>query len=192
MARIAPTVLCLAVIATACTTRVGVEFDRAEDFSGYHTWEWLPRNQPALRVRGSSAAGLHDLIVARVEHELTEAGFVPADTGAGADPPDFFITYHAEIQREWVVTTESSATQFVPSLSQSPSYDVGRSEKQVSVFERAHLVIDVADGRQRQLVWRGHAEGRVRGSFRPHLGGAVEEILDRFPPAADRALAARL
>jgi hypothetical protein len=47
----------------------------------------------------------------------------------------------------------------------------------------------IAEGREQRLIWRGECEGRFWGSFAPHLGDAVSNLLDRFPKAVHTPIA---
>jgi hypothetical protein len=57
------------------------------------------------------------------------------------------------------------------------------SEKRVVTYEKVRLVVDVADGRERQLVWRGRTERRDRGTVDRHLDDVVAAIFEHFPVA---------
>ena len=180
-ARCWPAIL-TAITCLGCAATVGVEFDPAENFSGYESWAWLERRGSQLRVSGASFWGLHDRIVEEVERALGERGFVQAAEG---EEPDFFVTYHGEIKRELEEATTASASHFVPSMNSSPSYVVSGHDEVLQIYDRSRLVMDVADGREKQLVWRGSWDMRVRGDFRGQLAGAVDRIFDRFPPRGE-------
>jgi hypothetical protein len=55
------------------------------------------------------------------------------------------------------------------------------SEQRVATYEEVRLVVDVAEGRERQLVWRGRTERRDRGTVDRHLDGVVAAIFQHFP-----------
>ena len=164
----------------ACATGAKVEFDAQEDFSRYRSWEWLPLGAEAGEARHLDDPELGALVRGSIERELGARGYLRAE----GDPPDFYVTYHLQILREVEVSTETPAAQMLSSHHQSPSYVVSSSQQVVRVYERGTLVIDVADGRQRQLVWRGTETRRARHSFEPQLDAAVADILERFPPEA--------
>jgi hypothetical protein len=174
--------LALAVLCAACAARVGVEVDPHEDPSRWRRWAWLPRAWPPLRGAGEDAEQIERLISARIERELAARGYLPAEERA----PDFFVTWHAELARELVAVTETPAVTQLSSLSQSPSYVVSAPVESWRLYESALLAIDVADGVERQLVWRGTLEKRVRGRFARHAEGAVARILAELPPAGGR------
>jgi hypothetical protein len=164
----------------ACATPVRVEFDRREEFSRYRTWAWL---DPGWEVGRASrvAPELDAVLRGAIERELAARGYQLTADGT----PDFFVTYHIAVAREMVVSIETPASQFLSSLHQgSPSYLITASERKVRFYETGTLAVDVADGSERQLVWRGLAIRRARNDYEPHAARAVAEILERFPPAS--------
>lgn len=178
-------VCCLVLACLACAGRVGVEFDPTENFSGYETWAWLDRPAHPLKVRGLNAKGLHEEITAAVERELELRGYRRSE----GEPADFYVTYHAKVERELVITHETPAAEYLASMHDSPSYLISRTEQRVQIYDQCTLVIDFADGSEQQLVWRGAYERRLRGEFRSHIDTAVERILERFPPVPDTVAA---
>jgi hypothetical protein len=173
--------LALAALCAACATRVGVEVDPRADPSRWRRWAWLPRAWSPLRGAGEDGAQIERLVSARIERELAARGYLPAEGGA----PDIFVTWHAELARELVAVTETPAVTQLSSLHQSPSYIVSAPVETWRLYESAVLAIDVADGAQRQLVWRGTLEKRVRGRFARHAQAAVARILAELPPARE-------
>lgn len=169
------------LLAAACggCAGVGVDFDAAEDFSSYRTWAWLPRLEAPPEPYATGPEGLAEEIELRTQQALAAQGF---DRVEVEEEPDFFVTYHVEIHTEIVTVHEQQAQQTLQSSTESPSSGVTRSELRRRIYQRGHLVIDVADGDDRQLVWRGETESKYRGSWKPHARGAVFKILEQFPP----------
>jgi hypothetical protein len=174
--------LLLAVCCSACAG-VGVEFDPDEDFASYERWAWLPRLEPPIQPLALTPEGLSEEIERRTEEFLTTRGFVRVDE----DEADFFVTYHVVVRTEIVILSETNAEQHVSSMNDSPSYGVTRSEMRQRVYQRGELVIDVVEGEDRQLVWRGSTGSKYRGSWKPHARAAVTNILERFPPERPEA-----
>ncbi len=176
----------LALLVTAlcggCAAKLGVEFDEGEDFASYESWAWLERKRAAIKLEGVPPDGLQDLIEREVERALGERGYVRAGEG---DEPDFFVTYHARVEREVELGTVETASRYVASMHSTPSYVVSAPERTFQIYDRSLLVMDVAEGRDRQLVWRGRWDMRVRGEFRGQVPRAVDRILGRFPPPLD-------
>ncbi len=182
MKRVVGLTLLVVALCGGCAAKLGVEFDEDEDFASYESWAWLERKRAAIRLEGVPADGIQDLIEKEVERALGERGYVRARVG---DEPDFFVTYHARVEREIELATVTTASRFVSSMHSSPSYQVSAPERTSQIYDRSMLVMDVAEGRDRQLVWRGRWDMRVRGEFRGQVPNAVDRIFDRFPPPED-------
>ncbi|MGI9591961.1 MAG: DUF4136 domain-containing protein [Myxococcota bacterium] len=178
MERRVGTLLLLIALGCSACAKVGVEFDPGQDFTGFQRWAWLPRLEAPPSTQLAVPDGLVAEIEARVEHALAERGF----QRVSEEQADFFVTYHVEVFTDVVFVQETPPEQHVASLNNSPSYGVTTMEHHQRVYERGRLVIDVADSTDRQLVWRGSTESKYRGSWKPHAGDAVLDILERFPP----------
>jgi hypothetical protein len=132
------------------------------------------------------------LLARLVERELIARGFERSEGAA-----DFLVASYLRVQRELMTVSVTPATQFVSSLHSSPSYEIQTTRREVHAYERVYLAIVVAEAREQRLIWRGELESRFRGSFAPHLGDAVSNLLDRFPkavhtPSAPQPVAPRL
>jgi hypothetical protein len=172
--RLALLVLLLAT--AACAPKIRVDVDPAEDFSGYQYWAWLPRRAEG-RYADTMKPAYREQIQRAIERELSARGLTRVE------PPeaDFFVTYHARLDREIHLRTENPAATQLDSMHQSPSYVVQGSEQRVVTYEKVKLVVDVAEGRERQLVWRGRTERRDRGTVDRHIDEVVAAIFDHFP-----------
>ena len=168
--------LLLLFASAACAPKIRVDVDPAEDFSGYQYWAWLPRRAEA-RGADTVKAAYREQIERAIESELSARGL----TRVEAAEADFFVTYHADLNREIHLRTETPAATQLDSLHQSPSYVVQGSEKRVVTYEKVQLVVDVADGSERQLVWRGRTQRRDRARVDHHLDGVVAAIFEHFP-----------
>lgn len=165
----------VAALVVSCLKPV-VEVDADADFSGYETWAWLPRLEP-LATERQMRPELHELVTAQVERELRARGY----RRAASAPPDFFVAYHLEIEAEFVLRRETSPEQSLETFEEGGSFDVTRTTTQVARYERVQFAIDVAEGRERQLVWRGRVKDRVRGRFDRIAERSVAKILENFP-----------
>src|SRR5262245_29919982 len=161
-----------------CATTVRVDFDPDEDFARYRTWAWLPRGWevPASDVDPE----LDALLRGAIERELAARGF----SQAGELTPDFLVTYHLRIQHQLVRGIETPAMQTLSSPHREGGYEVVASRPSVLPYELGTLVLDVAEARQRQLVWRGIGTRRVRTSFKRRAEAVVGEIFEEFPPSS--------
>ena len=95
------------------------------------------------------------------------------------------MTYHLEIQRQLVMRSETPAEEMLETFHEGGSYGVTKTGTHVAHYEQVTLAIDVTEGHDRQLVWRGKLRERVRGSFDRRASDAVTKILEHFPRRRD-------
>jgi hypothetical protein len=173
--------LVFALVAAAClgcATSIRVDFDPQEDFASYRTWAWLPRSWEVAASKSRIDPELDALLRGAIERELAARGFEQAaDT-----PPDFLVTYHLRLRRELVRVIETPAMQTLANPHREGGYEVQASKPMLYPYELGTLVLDVAEARERQLVWRGIGTRRVRTSFKRRAEAVVAEIFEAFPP----------
>jgi hypothetical protein len=157
-----------------------VDFDRHEDFSRYRTWDWLPSGWQVPAPGSRVDRGLDALLRTAIERELAARGYERAP----AQDADFLVTYHVSLEVQLVRVMETPATQTLHNPHREGGYEVTASQASLQRYEKGTLVLDVADGRDRQLVWRGIGTRRVRESFKNRVDEVVSRLFDRFPPDA--------
>jgi hypothetical protein len=173
--------LAFAVLAAAglgCATSVRVDFDPQADFASYRTWAWLPPSWEIAASRSDVDPELDALLRGAIERELAARGYARA----GELRPDFLVTYHLRLRRQLVRAIETPAMETLHSPHREGGYEVSKSEPRVQPYELGMLVLDVAEGRERQLVWRGIGTRRVRTSFKRRAEAVVGDIFEAFPP----------
>jgi len=166
------------VVGAGCVNGLRVEFDPSEDFAGYRSWDWLPAGFEERAASRALAPDLDARLRAAIERELAARGFERATGGA----PDFYVGYHADVETQLVRATETPAMQTLSSLHQTPSFEISAPEKSLRRFDEGTLALDVADGHDRQLVWRGIQTGRWRNGLGGRIDALVADLLERFPP----------
>jgi hypothetical protein len=170
-------IVLIGVALAACrSVQVMVDFDPEEDFSVYRTYAWLPGS---AEQSGNLAVEL-PLIDTRlrqaVDRTLAEKGFEKRESGQ----PDLYVAYHLSVESKLDVYT-------VDRYYGRHGYAMGVPETRVKQYDEGTLVIDVADARKKELVWRGVGIKRVRSHPKPEqttaaVNQAVAEILASFPP----------
>lgn len=170
--------LLLAGAALACApVSVSVDYDPGQDFSGYHTFTWLPRPQPETGDYRIDNPLLDQRIRAAVERSLAEHGYRKVEDRT----PDFYVAYHLQIEQKLDIRTVDRG------YYSYWGYYVPWPETQVTQYDEGSLVIDVADTKRKELVWRGVGVGRVQRDQTPEestrrVNEAVDAILAKFPP----------
>jgi hypothetical protein len=183
----------LGAVSGGCATlEVQTEFDPRADFSGFETWVWMPREPPATGDPRLDNAILHSRIRAVVEEQLALQGFRKLASGT----PDFLVSFHAAIDQRLDVSTVDRS---YPRHGGGPYGGAGRwgggwvhsSETRVREYELGSLILDIADNRTRDLVWRGFAQAEVgqrsqdQARRDERLREAVRRMLEQFPPKPD-------
>ena len=168
----------LAAACLGCATSIRVAFDPQEDFASYRTWAWLPRSWEVTASESHVDPELDALLRGAIERTLAARGFEQA----GDASPDFLVTYHLRLRRELVRVIETPAMETLVNPHREGGYEVQASRPMLYPYELGTLVLDVAEARERQLVWRGIGTRRVRTSFKRRAEAVVTEIFEAFPP----------
>ncbi|CAN7704975.1 DUF4136 domain-containing protein [Pseudomonas sp. GL-B-26] len=165
--------LAVAVLLTACAgSQVNHDFDASRDFAAYRSWSW---KEPALQYRPDDPRIKSDLTEQRIRQSVTDQldqrGLRPA---AGGQKGDLSVqTYLIVEQRQQQVTTNYGGGWGNPwnGYWGGPMYNETRNVS----YKVAIIQIDLLDGKDGKLVWRG----------------SDEQILSRTPNPSDRSTAIR-
>jgi len=143
----------------------------------YRTWSWLA--DPGTRPPVDSA--LAATIRFQVEAALAGRNYTRSDSA-----PDFLVGFH-------VIDAEPA---LVPEINMYYGYTWGRwFPGGGAVFQGGYraelpagaLIVDVADGAARELIWRGvaaldlHRSGPAGAQGRRRMGEAIRQMFQRFP-----------
>ncbi len=173
--------LALATMAFAgCATPIntGADFDPEADFTAYTTYSWLEAHEDK---RPKSPQINNELLTQRVQRavdrELAAKGWSKVDA-----EPSAWVTYHAALERRIDMRTTGS------DFSYGRRYGGGgRSHTWVQEYDEGTLIVDVLDGKDRGLIWRGTAQAAVDVFASPEekvelTNRAVKKLLAPFPP----------
>ncbi len=169
------------LLLVACATlRVGSDFDRGNNFSGYHAFAWMPRESHGTRNALVSQRA-HDAIQA----ELIRKGFSNVQDAAAADfVVDFTIGAHERMD-----IRSYPAPYTGPWLWGYPDwwgYPYWGNEVDVRSYREGTLSIDMFDAHTHRAVWHGWAKKElsqhdIDRSEAP-IRSAVATVLEQFPP----------
>lgn len=151
--------------------KTSFDYDKKADFTAFKTYAL----QDGTKVGDPL---IDNRIVAAIESELAAKGLQPAATA-----PDIKIAYHIAFDKTKDITAYSSG------MGRGYRWGGGWGTTDVRVNEIlvGTLVIDVANARTNEMVWRGigtkevdvHAKADKRDK---NIAGAVKKILKDFPP----------
>jgi len=175
----------LTLACAACASlQVGSDYDRAAEFSSYHTFTLMRRDDH----------GAHNpLVVQRAEdairQDLISRGYTPASNGSNADfAVDFTIG-----SRERTDVTSYPAPYSGPWWGGGWWWGRGYWGNNLDVRQvrEGTLSIDVFDGRTHRPVWHGWAKKQLTRSDMEHseepIRRAVRAVLEKFPPGGTGA-----
>jgi hypothetical protein len=176
--------LAVAALLCACATQVNHDFDASRDFSAYRSWSW---KEPALQYRPDDPRIKSDLTEQRVRQsvadQLDQRCLRPAASGTRGDLS--VQTYLIVEERQQQVTTNYGGAWGNPwnGYWGGPMYNETRNVS----YKVATIQIDLLDGKDGKLVWRGSDEQMLSHSPNPaDRSAAIREtvgrILANYPP----------
>ena len=166
------------------TVSVDNDYDPAVDFGNLKTFAWIEKQSTDEAPTIADNTLLSDRIERSVHAVLETTGLSQAPRGEA----DFLISQHIGVQQKLQVDT----TQY------GYGYGFGYgawggpiggfpSQTTVSQYEQGTLVIDFVRPENKNLIWRGTGQSRVRKTTSPQereklIREAVTKILNQFPP----------
>lgn len=166
----------------ACQSpRIERDFDTSRDFAAYRSWSW---QEPALQYRPDDPRLRSDLTEQRIrsaiEQQLEQRGLRPAQPG---NPSDLRVQAWLIVdQRQEQVSSHYGGYWggYWDGGWGGPAY----SETRTVDYQVATLQIDLLDGRDGKLVWRGSAEQVLRASAprEAAIRNSVAQVLAHYPP----------
>jgi hypothetical protein len=174
----------LFLLLAACqTTRLERDFDASRDFAAYRSWSW---QEPAVQYVPADPRLHSDLTTQRVREavaeELDQRGLRPAQRN-----PDLKVQVWMLVeQRQDQVTVYGGGGYWgnpwgfwgAPGYAETSTYN----------YRVGTLQIDLFDGRDGKLVWRGSAEqvlpsrSRTPTERRLDIYETVTKVLSQYPP----------
>lgn len=173
----------LLTLAACQSTSVNRDYDSSRDFSAYHSWSW---QEPALQYQPDDPRIHSDLTEQRVREalsqQLEQRGLRPAaaDTGADLKAQAWLIV---DDRQEQVSTQYGSAWGW-NNYWAAPAYTETRSID----YQVATLQLDLFDGKDGKLVWRGSAKQIIREQAQSPeersavIRAAAAKLLEQYPP----------
>ena len=177
--------LAFVVLLGGCqTSQVNHDFDASRDFGAYRNWAW---KDPGLQYRPDDPRIKSDLTEQRIRQAVTEQldqrGLRPAAPGTKADLN--VQAYLIVEERQQQVTTNYGGAWGGPwnGYWGAPMYNETRN----ITYKVATIQIDLLDGKDGKLVWRGSDEQMLASSPNPQerdkaIRTTVNRILSSYPP----------
>ncbi|HEX5844428.1 MAG TPA: DUF4136 domain-containing protein [Pseudomonas sp.] len=176
----------LLVLAACQHARVQPDFDPNRDFAAYRSWSW---QEPAVQYKPDDPRINSDLTDQRIRRavaeQLDQRGLRPAANGIASDLR--VQVWMIVDNRQQQVSTQVGGTWGDPwqgGFWGGPSY----IETRTLDYQVATLQIDLFDGKDGKLVWRGSSEQVLRNQRsnpterEAAIRATVGKILSQYPP----------
>ena len=171
--------LFLLTVVAAWAQKIQTGYDKSADFSRYKTYSLVPRNTPATNPT------LAAIIDRDIEYELEQKGLRKVDSN-----PDLLVKSYGgagDVEGGYAAPDPSynatggapmpGSTMWVGSLPATP----------VPQAMHGSITVDLIDARQKNLVWRATAKGKMdydkRSKLLDQANKAVEEMFKKYPPS---------
>lgn len=155
----------------ALAQKTNVDWDRQADFSKFHTYAWEKSPNPAH--------GLWDQrIVNAVDQQLMAKGFTQVATD-----PDVWVVYSNSIHDQKQVV--GTGYGFGPGWGWGWGWGPSPMTYQTYVTKHGTLVVEIADARNKQLLWRGSVTDTISDNSNKNiktLDKAVSKLFQGYPP----------
>lgn len=178
-------VLILLCLGACQNPRIERDFDGSRDFAAYRSWSW---QEPALQYRPDDPRIRSDLTEQRIrsaiDQQLDQRGLRPAQPGSQGD---------LRVQAWLIVDQRQQQVSSHYGGYWGGYWDGGwggpvYSETRTVDYQVATLQIDLFDGHDGKLVWRGSAEQMLRDSTQSPaqreaaIRNTVAQVLVHYPP----------
>jgi hypothetical protein len=178
-------------MAAACASspKIGYDFDRSANFSGYHTYAWLSGEQEKTGDRRADSSAVDMRIRIAVGTQLRLKGYEARSDGR----PDFYVAYHIGLKDSAPTVSTPYYSDGMAGHAFAHAADTRHTATPTSAATEApssltgSLLIDIIDAASKKLVWRGTAAGEVDPGLTSQQRDertkiVVRKLLSHFPP----------
>jgi hypothetical protein len=170
---------------TGCSTlSVQTDYETTYDFSALKTYAWLEGKEPSKDIRINNSLIINRVVNA-VNSGLQSSGYTLVDK----DKADFYVTWFGGIEDKMRVETINSYYGDMGYGYSSWGYRGYWPANRTYTYEyqQGTLIIDIADSKSKQLIWRGTGKEYLEENETPEqitagINQTVTAILSRFPP----------
>jgi len=170
------------LLLAACGTTVNVDYDKQANFQALRTYVLMPSPETKTGDTRLDSPLVDKRIRDAIVATLSLRGYQQVK-----DKADFAVAYQLGLRQE---VDSSRATMTVGVGGFYPHSAIGMTygyPGYVESYERGILTIDVLQGSDKKLIWRGSSGRRLYDGSTPEkstkeINAVVQEIIDKFPP----------
>ena len=163
---------------TAWAQKVETGYDKSADFSRYKTYSFIPRTTPATNPL------LATIVDNDIEYELNQKGLRKVDSN-----PDLLVKCYGgagEVEGGFAADPGYTATGGAP-MPGTTMWTGSLPATPVPQTMHGSITVDLVDARQKHLVWRATAKGKMdynkRSKLLEQANKAVAAMFKKYPPA---------
>jgi hypothetical protein len=161
------------ISATAYAQKVNIDYDKKTNFSSYKTYSWAegtPAKNPLV----------HQRIIAGIDVQLAAKGWQKVENNS-----DVVVIYNAATTTETQINTFETGGPWGGYRWGYGGFGGGTSTTTVQKIPKGELVVDMADVKNKEFIWRGTASDTL--SDKPEknqkkLDKALAKMFKNFPP----------
>jgi len=166
-------ILCCLSATLAFAQKIETDWDRTANFSNFHTYAWEQSPHPAKGF-------WNDRIIEAIDKQLQAKGLTKVDANAN---PDMWVVYSNSIkdQKQVVGTGYNMGPGWYWGGWGGPSSVTYNTY----VTKEGTLVVELADAKNKQLLWRGSATDTISDNSNKNintLNKAVSKLFQKYPP----------
>ncbi len=168
----------LAIVITTWAQKIKSGYDKSADFAGFKTYAWAQQQPSPIQPLVAT------IIVADIEHELSAKGLRKVESN-----PDVLVAYWAgaSAQSAFAQTDPGYlSTGGVPPIN-ATMWTGSLPATAMPQVVKGTLIVDLADARKKQLVWRSSAEAKLdyekRSKIFDTVNKVIPEMFKKYPPA---------
>jgi hypothetical protein len=165
-------VLSLFVSTLAFAQKTNIDWDRSTNFANYHTYMWETSPNPAHGLWGPR-------ITDAVDKQLQAKGLTKVDSN-----PDLWVVYSNSMHDQKSVV--GTGYGFGPSWGWGAWGGYGGPVTyNTYVTKLGTLVVELADAKNKQLLWRGSATNTISDNSNKNISNldkSVNKLFQNFPP----------
>jgi hypothetical protein len=171
--RVAACVVALTVAGCAVPIKVNHDFDKAADFSKYHTYAWREGT-------GTTSSLVQKRIVAAVDSQLAAKGLSKDESN-----PDLLVYTHVRLDERTQAYTYSTGWGY----GWGWYGGMGSTQTTVEQIPVGMLLVDLVDAQRKELVWRGSATSDIDSEAsaekkEARINEALTKMFVNYPPGA--------
>jgi hypothetical protein len=166
-------IVCLLISTLAFAQKTNIDWDRSANFAGYHTYMWENIPNPAK-------GAWNQRIIDAVDQQLQAKGLVKAVSN-----PDLWVVYSNSIQKE----TDTVGVGYGLGSNWGWGAYGGPVAHDTFISQVGTLVVELADTKNKQLVWRGSVSDTISDNTNKNINNldkAVAKLFRGYPPKAKK------